>query len=176
MDISKSNLLINAVLFKCLWLSCAFGTAKGLLWPAVIAFLALCIYQLWPSRRHPADFKVLAASLMLGILCDTVWIQSGMLEFTDARPWKEASPLWILLLWMGFALTINHCLSWLKSNWGLTALMGLIGGPMSYIAGAKIGALTFHASTLKLTIALAIAWAISMLILVKVGKTGDALD
>ena len=46
------------------------------------------------------------------------------------------------MLWMIFAITINHSLVWLKNRKTLTIFFGAIGGPLAYLAGEKLGAIT----------------------------------
>ena len=50
-------------------------------------------------------------------------------------------PLWLALLWLGFALTLAHGLRWLVvlPRWQ-QALIGGLGGASSYLAGAAMGA------------------------------------
>lgn len=167
----KLPVLINAALFQITWFACVIGSAQGLIWPAVLACLALAVYQLQPARRHPTDLKLIALSIGLGIIVDSIWIQSGLMVFTDARPLSQFAPVWIILLWVGFALTVNHSLGWLSAHPMLPALMGMIGGPLSYLAGLKLGAVVFHGSTILICACLAFAWGLSLSILVKVSKT-----
>jgi hypothetical protein len=64
-------------------------------------------------------------------------------------------------LWMAFATTLNHSLRWLASRPWVAALAGAIGGPLAYLAGAKLGALTLAAPTPAL-ILIAGLWAVAM--------------
>lgn len=163
-------ILINAVLFQITWFACVMGSAKGLLWPALAACAALAVYQLQNKRRHSSDVKLVLISIILGLIVDTIWVQSGFLLFTHQWPFSFLAPAWIIVLWVGFALTINHSMAWLDSNPYLPALLGFIGGPMSYLAGLKIGAVEYHQSTLLVSACLGMAWAISLTILVRARK------
>ena len=68
------------------------------------------------------------------------------------------TPLWIIVLWMGFAITLNSSLSWLKKKIKLSALFGAIGGPLAYLAGEKLEAVTILSP--NAIIVIAIGWAI----------------
>ena len=162
-----TNFVVNAVVFQTCWLACVVGSAYGLTWPSLISFVTLAVWQLHPSRRAPTDFKLLFAALILGLLVDSLWVQIGLLEFTTQWPNRSVAPAWILMLWLGFALTVNHSLAWLKAHPLLPALMGLIGGPLAYFAGLKFGAVTFAVDPLLMAASLGIAWALSMVILVR---------
>jgi len=163
-----SPIVINATLFQVTWFSCVIGSAKQLIWPAIISCLALMIWQLAPSRRHISDLKLVAIAIFLGIIIDSLWVQIGFFDYTDQRPITSLAPAWIIILWVGFALTVNHSLAWLKAHPILPFLMGFIGGPSSYFAGQKLGAVTYMADTLTVSLSLAIAWALSLVILFRI--------
>lgn len=169
----KSPIVVNAALFQGVWFACVIGSAYQLLWPAALSCLVLICWQLHPARRHSTDFKLLGTAIVLGLIVDTIWIQAGFIEFTDPRFIAGVSPMWIVFLWMGFALTINHSLIWLSAHPLLPALMGLIGGPMSYLAGLKLGAVTYLADPMLISACMGVAWAISMSILVKLSGPKD---
>ncbi len=164
---SKSNLVINAVLFQITWFACVLGSAKGLTWPAIVSFMALACYQLQAKNRHANDLHLLVLSIALGLIVDTFWVQSGMMIFTENGPIDGLAPLWIIFLWMGFALTINHSLYWLSKHPALPALMGLFGGPMSYFAGLKFGAVEYQQNYVLVSLALGIAWALALVVMVR---------
>lgn len=172
-ELMKAPIIINALLFQCAWFACVLGSAKGLTWPSMVCFLALATYQLQNKRRHPTDIKLLIISLVLGLFVDSFWIIGGFMVFTENGPIAQIAPAWILFLWMSFALTINHSLGWLKKHPLLPISMGLFGGPMSYIAGLKFGAVEYLQSTLVTSVALGIAWALSLIILVKASQIND---
>ncbi len=164
------NVFVNAMLFNAVWIACVAGSAKQLIWPSVLSVAVLALYQLHPKNRHPNDIKLVVLSIVLGIIVDTLWVQFGYMDFTEKRPFSSLAPAWIIILWVGFALTVNHSLKWLKANLFLPAITGAIAAPLTYFAGIKIGAVEYTASVTEVSIGLAVAWAISLTILVEAGK------
>ncbi|MEK9778156.1 MAG: DUF2878 domain-containing protein, partial [Methylophilaceae bacterium] len=75
------------------------------------------------------------------------------------------TPLWIVVMWLLFAMTLNHSLSWLKRRYVLSFVFGALGGPLAYVAGEKLGAVEIT-SDLSLVI-LAISWAMITPLLMK---------
>jgi hypothetical protein len=61
-------------------------------------------------------------------------------------------------LWVSFALTINHSLSWLKNKVVLQVFFGGIGGPLAYLAGQKLGAIELTSDNTPYI--LIVSWAI----------------
>lgn len=85
-----------------------------------------------PDRRR--DLRLLPLALA-GCLLDALLWQLGLFEFA------AGFPVWLALLWLGFALTLAHGLRWLVAlpRWQ-QALIGGLGGASSYLAGAAMGA------------------------------------
>ncbi len=164
----RVNVFVNAMLFNGVWLACVVGSSKQLVWPALLSCLVLAVYQLAPKNRHPTDLKLVFLSVFLGVLVDTMWVQFGLMDFTEKRPFPALAPGWIIVLWVGFALTVNHSLKWLKAHPALPAVTGAIAAPLTYFAGIKLGAVEYTASVPLVSGALAVAWGISLTILVKV--------
>jgi len=61
-------------------------------------------------------------------------------------------------MWVIFAMTLNHSLKWMQGRLVLSVIFGLFGGPLAYIAGEKLGAISV-ASPIALYL-LAAGWAI----------------
>lgn len=167
---SKVTIVINAALFQIVWFACVIGGANGLLWPAVISFGALAVWQLPAKRRHSTDIKLLITAIVLGLMFDSLWVQLGFLEFADQRPFSMLAPAWIIILWMGFALTINHSLTWINIHPALPALLGAICGPSSYLAGMKLGAVSYQADVVLISACLALCWSFSLWFMVRVSQ------
>ena len=165
---NKKNMLINGVLFQALWFSAVYGSAHGWTWPCLLLLLTLSYWQLQTKRRAQSDIKLLLIAIVMGLVIDSAWINIGIMEFTNKTPVAWLSPLWILVLWAGFALTINHSMSWLKSHPLLPSLLGLISAPLSYYAGKKFGAVEYNLDTLLVSAYIGLTWAVALPVLVKI--------
>ncbi len=86
------------------------------------------------SPQRGRDLRLLPLALA-GCLLDALLWQLGLFEFA------AGFPLWLALLWLGFALTLAHGLRWLVvlPRWQ-QALIGGLGGASSYLTGAAMGA------------------------------------
>ena len=93
----------------------------------------LALHGLFSPQRG-RDLRLLPIALA-GCLLDVLLWQLGLFEFA------AGFPLWLALLWLGFALTLAHGLRWLVvlPRWQ-QALIGGLGGASSYLAGAAMGA------------------------------------
>ncbi|MBX2848109.1 MAG: DUF2878 domain-containing protein [Acidiferrobacterales bacterium] len=170
MNADRKNLLVNAGLFQALWLSAVYGSAKGWLWPCIVLVIILAMWQLQPVRRAKSDKKLVLIAIIMGLVIDSIWINLGIMEFTNKTPIGWISPIWILALWIGFALTINHSLSFLKIHPLLPILLGLISAPLSYYAGKRLGAVEYNYDALLVSAYIGLAWAIALPLLVRASK------
>jgi len=166
----KSAIVINAALFQIVWFACVISGVKNLLWPALISFAVLAAWQLPVKRRHSTDLKLMLAAIVMGLFFDSLWVQLGFLEYPGNLSFFGLAPIWIIVLWMGFALTINHSLTWMSIHPALPATLGAICGPSSYLAGMKLGAVTYQADIAVVSICLAVAWGFSIWFFVRLSQ------
>ena len=162
------NTIVNAVLFQILWFAAILGSAKLLMWPSILACVVLAIWQLNPTRRHATDLKLVGAAIFIGLVGDTLLLHFNLFKFTYSFPIAKITPLWIIFMWIGFALTINHSMKWINLHPLLPAILGLIFAPLSYLAGLRLGAVEYLADPLLISVCIGIIWAIAMTILARI--------
>ena len=162
------NVFGNFLGYQLVWLIAVSGAARGLVWPAIAGVAAFAAWQLTSSRTRRSDLKLLAVALVLGVLLDGALSRSGLLRYAspDVALPPGGAPLWILALWGAFALTINHSLAWLRHRWLAATLLGAAGGPLAYLAAARLsGAVTFSPPLIAGVVALAVSWGVALFLL-----------
>ena len=90
--------------------------------------------------------KLIGLALAIGLVWDSALASLGWIRFTSGTLVEGAAPPWILGLWALFATTLNRSLAWLHGRYALAAVLGAIAGPLSYWAGARLGALELGAA------------------------------
>jgi len=148
--------LINFILFQSIWFILILAAAHESFYGLVIGLL-LILVQYWHGKLIAPDFKLILAAILVGFAHDTSLNYFKFIQYNiDFNTFY--SPVWIIGLWISFTLTINHSLSWLGNRKLLQMIFGLIGGPLAYIAGEKLGAiLMINNMTLYV---LALSWAV----------------
>lgn len=142
MDNSLINNLINLALFQGVWFITVIGAAEGNAWYGITGLSCfVCIHYLI-AHTVKADFLLAAVAILLGLIIETTLIQTGVLNYLHSITSPQFAPLWILILWANLALTLNGCLRWLQGRYMLAALLGAMGGPLTYFGGMKLGAAT----------------------------------
>jgi len=158
MNWSKLEWLPNVLGFQIVWCSAVGGAARGWWWAGPAALLLFAAWQLAVSRWRAADTWLMLFAAGLGFAVDTLWVQLGWIEFRSSLPWTTAAPVWIVAMWMGFALTLNHSLSALKPHLAIAVAFGAVGGPLAYwIAGSLWGAALIDRTWLPY-LGLALSW------------------
>ncbi len=164
------NNWVNMLWMQILWFSAVLGAVGGQLWLASMLLIGFVFWEFRPARRVYGDFQLILVAVLFGLILDTTWVRLGWLEYAGASALSELAPLWILFLWAGLALTINHSLVWLQSRLILAALLGAVFSPLSYLAAARFGAVTIVSEPEGLFIALSLSWAIALPLLLWLAK------
>ncbi len=152
------KLIANALLFLLGWFACVLG---GDSWWLLIAGVVLAVHLLWTSS-WAAEGKLLISVCLAGSALDSFLLNLGLFDFGAPRP---LIPLWLALLWLLLATTLNHCLAWTARPWWRGSLLGAIGGPLSYYAGARLAGVGLPHGTLPTLALLAALWALVMPVL-----------
>jgi hypothetical protein len=147
--------------FQVVWLACAFGAARGLNWPGVVS-AALFIVLALSLRRWPAgEIAAVTAAGLLGFFAESALSSTGLVVYGAGRG-SVFAPAWIVALWCAFAGTLAAIEALIgRDAWIKAAGLGLVTGPLSYLAGARLDALTLPAP-LPALIAIALLWAAAL--------------
>ncbi|SHJ04120.1 Protein of unknown function [Malonomonas rubra DSM 5091] len=151
--------IVNAVLYELGWACCVFGAAWG--YPLLGGGLALLLVlvHLWLAQERRTEVRLIALAIALGILVDSSQQAFGLLSFKpDALGlWL---PLWVFVIWAQFATLFHYALSWLVDRPLVAMLFGLVGGPLAYGGGIRLGAAEFGPNPTLSLIVLAVIWSL----------------
>jgi hypothetical protein len=88
----------------------------------------------------------------------------------------DVAPFWLVGLWVAFAAVLTSGFDWLRQKVWLSVLLGGVFGPLSYVGGVRIGALTMPEQT-PAVLGVAILWMIAFPVLLwLVGKVEGTPD
>jgi hypothetical protein len=152
--------LINLLLFQGLWFLTVLGAAGGNGWIGLVGISIFLMTHHLTSSTAQVDFKIAGIAVLIGLAAETLFVNTGLLIYNASIPSQNFAPVWILVLWAGFALTINGCISWLHGKYLLAGLLGAIGGPLSYLGGLELGAATTESPLILVLGAIAVVYAI----------------
>jgi len=87
---------------------------------------------------------------VFGVLMDFSFISLGFFSFpanevnpgiTDVRLFDM--PVWLVVLWLGFVLTLQHSLQWIRAKKYVCMMAFSLFGTMSYVAGRRFDVIQF---------------------------------
>ena len=169
----KSRSLITLALFKLCWLAIVFGAVWSQQWLGLLAITAFLAYEAGARRRA----GVLVPAVVVGVLgfaVDNAYVASGLLEFRD--PAFALAPYWMALLWVNFALIVEHGLVFLQGRPVVAAVLGAFGGPSAYYAGVKLGLIQLTSPPVVALGIIALTWALAMPLLMHYLRGPTARD
>lgn len=146
------KLIANALAYQAVWFSAILWSNTGAVFGCIIILILLAT-----SESRGNDLKMIGLLMFIGLLVDGTLMQVGFFTFTSPG---LPIPFWLLVIWIGLAMTIHHSLAWLKDKLLLAALFGGLGGPAAYWAGTRMGAASFNWSLTTSLCVLAIIWSL----------------
>ena len=132
--------ILNFFAFQILWFGCVYGGGSlELTWMPWISLVPLILDTLYKSSRA-LDLKLATTAALLGYGLETIWVKLTILKFGDST----LPPIWMGFLWFGFALTINHSMKFFRDLTIVGPLIVGLFGPLTYLAGQRLGAVTIE--------------------------------
>ena len=150
--------IINFVLFQAAWFVCVLGASYNHTYLALTLSLIILLLHFAIIKNRMLELKLIIIAGLIGLLFDGALLNFDLIIYNDPGLPYPFTPIWIVMLWMIFAMTLNHSLAWLSQKIYVSVLFGAMGGPLAYIAGEKLGAITLLSTYSIIT--LSIGWAL----------------
>ncbi|GAA0206379.1 DUF2878 domain-containing protein [Kangiella japonica] len=166
----KFKNLVNFILLQLVWVGFIVGITFDQMWLGPIIFIVLMVWQLRSDVREGSDFVVISCSFISGFVLASIWSSSGLIEFKEHWPSPDIAPWWILALWIALGASFNHSLKWVQASPYLAGAVLAIGGPLSYLAAERIGAIEINTPVLTLSLMAAGWFTIGFLLTIIVKK------
>lgn len=172
---TRADLVGNVLGNQAVWLCAVAGAGRGVAWPAVVAALLYCTWQLRVSTTRAVDLRLVAVALALGCVVDGALAAAGWLDYAASWPAVDFAPAWILALWAAFAMLPMHGLAWLRHRRLVAFAFGAIGGPLAYLAAARgFDAVAVTGPVAATWTVLALAWGGAFAVLMAVAGRASA--
>lgn len=155
-------MIINVILFNAMWFGCIYW---GNVFVPLVLMWAFFHFTLSQNAREEMSFVFMVT--LLGTVIDSALIHLGVFIFSSDQ---YVIPLWLIAIWLSFSLTLNSSLSFLKRSLILQYVIGAVAPPLSYLAGSKLGGVTFGYSHTVSLITLSVIWLCLLPFLFKLNK------
>ncbi len=148
------------------WLCCVLGAAWGYPLIGALSALLLLLVHLLLSDLWISELKLILVTCLLGIIVDSLQQWFGVLTFKTDPSWSLWLPLWVFVVWAQFASLLGFSLNWLSGRYLMGAALGLIGGPLAYWGGVRIGAAELGNNLLLSLSSLVLVWTLMIPLLI----------
>lgn len=130
--------IANALGYQAVWFATLISVSKGHFWFGFFTSLVFAALMLCFGGKAKQDSRIVLIGLILGMAIDTLFTSTGWIQY--AQSWSSVSlaPLWIIALWLSFSFTLNHSMAFLRQNYAMAALFGLLGGPLAYWCADRV--------------------------------------
>lgn len=153
--------IINFILFQTAWFVTIFSAAYGNPYFGVLFTLVWVIFHFsFLTNKRNKELLIICITAVMAIAFELAQVLYGFISYPEQAALITMVPLWMITLWINLSLTINHSMAWLKGRYILAALFASVAGPLTYVAGERIGAITLHSNMSLL--AISIMWLVSM--------------
>ncbi len=148
-----------ALAFQVLWLALVIQAGESLSLVTVSVTGIIVVMFLRAFGESPsADFAFVLAATACGTIIDTTLTVLGIIEPARSVMPAPLAPLWLIALWALFATFLRIVLTYLRGRRLAQLLVGVIGGPMAYWSGMRLGAIGLHENRILAVAALALVW------------------
>lgn len=157
----QSKVLINVIALQVGWFACVLGAANGMPWLGLPVVAGVLLLHSWLVDDPAPEWRLVAFAVLLGATFDSLLMASGWIDYRNGIVLPGLAPVWILAMWAQFATVLNVSMAWLKGRPLLAAVTGGVGGPLSWYAGANLGAIELVHPEAAM-IALAVGWCMAL--------------
>ncbi len=165
MERRVNTMVLNLIAFKTGWLASVIGAANGLPLAGALTVAAVAALHLKLTRDRAGEAVLLLSAALIGFVWESLLVTFGVLTYLPSSGIDGIAPYWIVGMWVLFATTLNVGMRWLHKSLWVAAIAGAVGGPLSFVAGEKAGAVVFADSTISLLI-IGAGWALLLPLLI----------
>lgn len=167
--------ILNVAAAQIGWLGSVIGGAQQMPWIGPLAAVVALSIHFHFAKRPINELILIMSCAAIGAVFDSFLVATGWVQYYSGQFSDVLAPYWIITMWMLFATTLNVSLKWLRGKVVLAAFFGLIGGPLAYIGGEKLGGIDLVNQFAALA-ALGIGWAVMMPMLLWLSETFDGMS
>ena len=142
---------VNFINFNLIWTASIFLGNSAF---ALVVLLLVLHLLMMPGPMN--EIKIVMATALIGYSVDCLLTLFGFFSFEQVQ---GITPLWLVLLWLGFSSTIGHSLSFLIGKPLLSGLLGGLAGGVTYLSAAHFNAVKLVQTPIVSFVVLALIWA-----------------
>ena len=157
------TLIIWGISFQILWfLTVELASAQRSQLAALINLIwVIALLYSRPKIQRVYLVRWGLAGLGIGALGDGLIINAGLYLSPQSLP-VLSTPLWLLAMWITFSVFVPLSMDKVLTRPWIAVVFGGLGGPLSYLAGVRWGAMSFGGSPSSALFATGLFWSLVM--------------
>ena len=156
--------LVNYGLYQIGWFACVLCGASHRPWTGFVIATILVGVHLALSPERSLEVRLVVLATAVGAVVEMGQIAAGTYRFTSGTVIDALPPPWLLAMWAQFATTFRFSLRTMITRPIRAALLGAAGGPIAFLAGERLGAVTLLPPLRHGLLRLSISWAIALVV------------
>ncbi|MFM8534587.1 MAG: DUF2878 domain-containing protein [Acidimicrobiia bacterium] len=159
---ARRTQLLNDTLYQVGWFACVLGAAARRPWTGFAIAMALIGAHLALSEQRTIEVRLVVLATAVGVVIEMIQIAAGTYRFTSGTLLDALPPPWLLAMWAQFAATFRFSMRGVITRSVPAVLFGAAGGPLAFLAGEALGAVTLLPPRGYGLLRLSICWAIAL--------------
>ena len=160
----RHSQLVNYTLYQIGWFACVLGAASQRPWTGCLIAMFLVGVHLALSGERLLEVQLVLLATAVGAAVEMIQVAAGTYRFTSGTVNDALPPPWLLVMWAQFATTFRRSLRGVLTRPVLAMLFGAAGGPIAFLAGERLGAVTLLPPLAPSLLRLSISWAIALVV------------
>ncbi|MEO7134484.1 MAG: DUF2878 domain-containing protein [Vicinamibacterales bacterium] len=156
--------LVNYALYQVGWFACLLGAASHRPWTGFLVAMSLVGVHLALSVERSIEIRLVVLATVVGALVEAIQIATGTYRVTSGTVVDVLPPPWLLAMWAQFATTFRFSLRNVIMRPLPAVVFGAAGGPLAFVAGERLGAVTLLPPLTYGLFRLSISWAIALVV------------
>lgn len=172
-------MLITLAIYYAGWFfTIALAAAGRPWWASLASFGAACALLIIHYFSNPKNYyrEIFLAfyAILIGFFTESLFLNFSITAFKPEGLVSFLPPLWIVLLYPLFSMTISGAMHWMISYRSVQAFIGVL-APICYIAGEKVGACLLPRGYLAAYLVIGAAWPVVIMTMTALLKKIEAL-
>ena len=160
----RHSQLVNYTLYQIGWFACVLGGASHRPWTGFLIAMILIGLHLALTAQRSVEVRLVVLATGVGVVVEVIQIAAGTYRFTSGTVNDALPPPWLLAMWAQFATTFRFSLRSVVARPVIAGLFGAAGGPIAFLAGERLGAVTLLPPLAPSLLRLSISWAIALVV------------
>ena len=155
--------LVDLAGFQLVWWINAFGARYETSKLGILVAAAFIAFQIVIRWRSTSLYRTILAAGLIGFAAENLLVATGLVQYAAPWPSQYLAPAWIVGLWLAFGTTVETMHRLLGSRpFPKAGRIGAIVGPLTYLAGASVGALALPTPSGPSLLAVAAIWGLAL--------------